>query len=90
MHPLIDAPLPGATLFRSRAGGFPLLLCTYTLLDVKGNATADVDRLVLIRVTALNGGSQDEAKPLRFRLRDPEEIRRFLAAVGQLADEVTP
>lgn len=31
--------------------------------------------------------SQDEAKPLRFRLPDADDIRRFLAAVGRI-DEV--
>ena len=79
MHPLIEVPLTGA-LFHSRAGGFPLLLCSYALLDADGNDTADMDHVVVIRVTALNGE--------RFRLRDRDDIQRFLAAVGRLADEV--
>ncbi len=82
MHTTLDAPLAGAALFHSRAGGFPLLLCTYTLLDTDGNETADLARVVVVRVTALNGE--------RFRLRDPGDIRRFLVAVGRLSDEVTP
>ena len=80
MHRLIEAPLTGAALFHCRSGGFPLLLCSYALLDADGNDTGELDRVVLIRVTALNGE--------RFRLRDREEIRRFLATVGRLADEV--
>jgi hypothetical protein len=88
MHRLIEAPLTGAAQFHSRAGGFPLLLCSYALLDENSNDTAELDQVVIIRVTALNGGSQDEAKPLRFRLRDGEDIRRFLVAVGRLTDEV--
>jgi len=80
MDTLIDAPLIGAALFHSRVGGFPLLFCTYALLDENGNDTADLDRVVVIRVTALNGE--------RFRLRDPGDIRRFRAAVGRLTDEV--
>jgi hypothetical protein len=79
MHTTLDAPLIGAALFHSRSGGFPLHLCTYALLDENGNDTADLDRLVVIRVTALNGE--------RFRLRDPGDIRRFLAAVGRSPDE---
>jgi hypothetical protein len=82
MHPLIDAPLTGVALFHSRAGGFPLLLCTYVLLDADSNATADLTRIAVVSVTALNGE--------RFRLRDTEEIRCFLAAVGRLSDEVEP
>jgi hypothetical protein len=82
MHTTLDAPLIGAALFHSRTGGFPLHLCTYVLLDENGNDTADLDRFVLIRVTALNGE--------RFRLRDPDDIRRFLAAVGRVPDEVLP
>jgi hypothetical protein len=82
MHTTLDAPLIGAALFHSRCGGFPLHLCTYTLLDCDGNDTADLDRLVVIRVTALNGE--------RFRLRDLGDIRRFLAAVGRTSDEVEP
>lgn len=80
MHPALDVPLTGVALFHSRSGGFPLHLCTYTLLDENGNDTANRDRLVVIRVTALNGE--------RFRLRDPGDIQRFLAAVGRLPDEV--
>jgi hypothetical protein len=90
MHALLDAPPISAAMFHSRAGGFPLLLCTYALLDENNNDTAELDHVVVIRVTALNGGSQDEAKPLRFRLRDPGDIHRFLVAVGRLADEVAP
>ena len=82
MHPLIEAPITGAALFHSRAGGFPLLLCTYALLDADSNEAAELDQVVVIRVTALNGE--------RFRLRDPEDIRRFLVAVGRLAGEVAP
>ena len=79
MHTTLDAPLIGTALFHSRAGGFPLLLCTYAVLDTDGNDTADLDRVTVIRVTALNGE--------RFRLRDPGDIRRFLVAVDRLSDE---
>lgn len=82
MHTMLDAPVANAALFHSRTGGFPLLLCSYALLDEDGNDMAELERLVVIRVTALNGE--------RFRLRDPDDIRRFLAAVGRLADEVAP
>lgn len=67
------------TLFHCRAGGFPLPLCTYVLLDADGNEVSDLDRVVVVRVTALNGE--------RFRLRDREDIHRFLTAVGRLACE---
>jgi hypothetical protein len=80
MHPLLDSPLIGAALFHSRVGGFPLLLCTYVLLDADSNATDDLARVTVVTVTALNGE--------RFRLRDPGDIQRFLAAVGRVADEV--
>lgn len=79
MDPMLDAPLTCAALFHSRAGGFPLHLCTYALLDADGNDAANLSQLVVIRVTALTGE--------RFRLRDPAEIRRFLIAVGRLAGE---
>jgi hypothetical protein len=82
MHPLIEAPLTGATLFHSRCDGFPLLLCTYFLLDADSNDATKLDQIVVIRVTGLNGE--------RFRLRGPDDLRRFLVAVGRLADEVTP
>lgn len=82
MHSLIETPAAGATLFHSRSGGFPLLLCSYILLDADSNDTAQLDQVVVIRVTALNGE--------RFRLRDPGDIRRFLHSVGRLANEVTP
>jgi hypothetical protein len=82
MHTTLDAPLTGAALFHSRAGGFPLLLCSYALLDENSNDTAELDRVVVVRVTALNGE--------RFRLRDPDDIRRFLVAVGRIDDEVMP
>jgi len=82
MHTTLDAPLIGVALFHSRAGCFPLFLCTYTLLDVDSNDTADLDRITVVRVTALNGE--------RFRLRDPDDIQRFLAAVGRIPDEVEP
>lgn len=82
MHSLIEAPSVGAALFHSRAGGFPLHLCSYVLLNADSNDTTELDQVVVIRVTALNGE--------RFRLRDPGDIRRFLHAVGRLADEVTP
>lgn len=82
MHTILDVPPISAALFHSRAGGFPLLLCTYALLDENGNETAHLERLVVIRVAALNGE--------RFRLRDPGDIQRFLAAVGRLPDEVLP
>ena len=72
----------GAALFHSRTGGFPLLLCSYVLLDADSNDTAELDQVVVIRVTALNGE--------RFRLRNANDIRCFLQAVGRLADEVTP
>lgn len=80
MHTTLDAPPINAALFHSRAGGFPLLLCTYALLDEHSNDTSNLDHVVVIRVTALNGE--------RFRLRDPGDIRRFLVAVGRLPDEV--
>jgi hypothetical protein len=80
MHPLIDAPLTSAALFHSRSGGFPLLLCSYALLDADSNATDDLAHIAVVSVTALNGE--------RFRLRDPGDIQRFLAAVGRVADEV--
>lgn len=70
------------TLFHCRTGGFPLPLCTYVLLDADGNDVGDLDRVVVVRVTALNGE--------RFRLRDREDIHRFLAAVGRLTDEEAP
>jgi hypothetical protein len=79
MHSTLDAPLTGAALFHSRSGGFPLLLCSYVLLDSDSNDTAELDQVVVIRVTALNGE--------RFRLRDPGDIQRFLAAVGRLPDK---
>jgi hypothetical protein len=82
MHPLIEAPIAGAALFRSRSGGFPLYLYSYILLDADSNYTADLDQVVVIRVTGLNGE--------RFRLRTPDDIRRFLQAVSRLADEATP
>lgn len=75
MLPLPDTPVGDAQLFHSRAGGFPLLLCTYTLLDTNGNDTCELDQVVVVRVTALNG--------VRFWLRDAEEIRRFLIAIGR-------
>ena len=80
MDTLLDAPQIGAALFHSRAGGIPLLLCSYARLDEQSNDTTDLDHVVVIRVTALNGE--------RFRLRDPDDIRRFLAAVGRSSDEV--
>lgn len=79
MHTTLDAPPISAALFHSRAGGFPLHLCTYALLDADSNDTADLDQVVVVRITALNGE--------RFRLRDPAEIRRFLIAVGRLSGE---
>lgn len=82
MHTALDAPLTSAALFHIRAGGFPLYLCTYALLDNNGNDAADLDHLVVIRVTALNGE--------RFRLRDPRDIQRFLTAVGRISNEVGP
>lgn len=82
MHPHIEAPLTDAALYHSRSGGFPLFLCSYVLLDADSNDTANLDQVVVIRVTALNGE--------RFRLRDPGDIRRFLTAVGRLSDEVAP
>ena len=82
MHAVLDAPLIGAAHFHSRAGGFPLLLCTYALLDADSNDTDDLDRVAVIRVTALNGAC--------FRLRHGADMRRFLDAVGRLSDEVEP
>ncbi len=79
MHTTLDVPLIGA-LFHSRAGGFPLLHCTYALLDANGNDTADLCQVAVVRVTALNGE--------RFRLRDRADIQRLLVAVGRLADAV--
>ena len=55
MHTTLDAPIVSAALFHSRCGGFPLLLCSYTLLDENSNDTAEFDRVVVVRVTALNG-----------------------------------
>jgi hypothetical protein len=81
MHGTLDAPIVGAALFHSRCGGFPLLLCSYVLLDEDSNNTADLDLVVVIRVKALNGE--------RSYLRDHDDIRRFLTAVGRLADEVS-
>jgi hypothetical protein len=78
MHATLDAPLIGAALFHSRAGGFPLLFCSYALLDADSNDTSDLDQVVVVRVTALNGE--------RFRLRDSDEIQRFLVAIGRLSD----
>ena len=82
MYPLIETPTLSAALFHSRSGGFPLLLCSYVLLDADSNEIGELSQVVVIRVTALNGE--------RFRLRDPGDIRRFLQAVGRLADEVAP
>jgi hypothetical protein len=82
MYPLIEVPITSSALFHSRSGGFSLLLCSYVLLDSNSNDTAELDQVVVIRVTALNGE--------RFRLRDPDDIHRFLQAVGRLAGEVTP
>lgn len=82
MHTTLDAPLTGAALFHSRCGGFPLHLCTYILLDENGNDTVDRAQVVVVRVTALNGE--------RLRLRDPGDIRRFLAAIGRIPDELAP
>ncbi|NTV62227.1 MAG: hypothetical protein HGA65_01650 [Oscillochloris sp.] len=75
MRALPDAPPTGAALFHGRSGGFPLLLCTYVLLDADSNATDDLPGVAVVSVTALNGE--------RFRLRDPGDIRRFLTAVGR-------
>ena len=58
MHTTLDAPLIGATLFNCRAGGFPLLLCTYALLDADSNDTADLDRVRLPRRQALGSSSR--------------------------------
>jgi len=81
MDTLLDVPLIDTALFQSHAGGFPLLLCSYALLDEQSNDTADLDHVVVIRVTALNGE--------RFRLRNADDIRRFLVAVGRhCCDEV--
>lgn len=80
MHPLIEAPIAGAALFHSRSSGFSLL-CSYVLLDADSNDASELDEVVVIRVTALNGE--------RFRLRDPGDLCRFLQAVGRLADEVS-
>jgi hypothetical protein len=80
MHTTLDAPPLGAALFHSGAGGFPLLLCSYALLDENSNDTAELDHVVVIRVTALNGE--------RFRLRDRNDIRRFLIAIGRIEAEV--
>jgi hypothetical protein len=82
MHTTLDAPLVSAALFHSRTGGFPLLLCSYALFDENSNDTAELDQVVVVRITVLNGE--------RFRLRDPDDIRRFLAAVGRIDDEVMP
>jgi hypothetical protein len=80
MHPFIEVPITGDTRFHCRAGGFSLHCCTYVLIDANGNDTADLEQLAVLRVTAINGE--------RFRLRDPADIQRFLAAVGRRTDEV--
>lgn len=82
MEMLLTPASVAHTLFHSRAGGFPLPLCTYVLLDADGNNVDDRDRVIVVRVTALNGE--------RFRLRDREDIHRFLTAVGRLTDEEAP
>lgn len=79
MHTTVDTPLISAALFHSSSCGFPLLLCSYALLDEHGNDTTDLDRVVVVRVTALNGE--------RFRLRDPNDIRRFLIAIERRSHE---
>lgn len=76
MLPLPDALTGAAALFHCCSGGFSLLLCTYVLIDANSNDTHDLDQVVAVRVTALNG--------VRFCLRAPDDIRRFLAAVGRL------
>jgi len=80
MHTTLEAPSISTAHFHNRAGGFPLHFCTYALLDADSNDTADLEHVVVIRVTALNGE--------RFRLRDADDIQRFLVAVGRLSDEV--
>ena len=80
MHALAYVPTTGTALFHSRYGGFPLLLCSYVLLDADGNNTADLDAIVVVCVTAINGE--------RFRLRDPDDIQGFLAAVERFVTEV--
>lgn len=82
MHTTLEAPLIGAALFHSRCGGFPLLCCSYVLLDADSNDTAELDGVVVVRVTATNGE--------RFRLRDADDIRRFLAAIGRIDGGVAP
>lgn len=80
---MLLAPDSVATsLFHSHAGGFPLPLCTYVLLDADGNNVGNLDQVVVVRVTALNGE--------HFRLRDREDIHRFLTAVGRPTYEEEP
>lgn len=47
MHTTLDAPLSSTALFHSRSGGFPLHLCTYTLLDTE---VGETDVLIEARV----------------------------------------
>lgn len=78
MATLRPIPRVVSPLFHSRCGGFPLRHCSYALLDAAGVETPDPAQVATVRVTASNGE--------RFRLRDPGDIRRFLAAVGRCAD----
>jgi hypothetical protein len=75
MSTILDPTLIDTTLFHCRAGGFPLPFCSYTLLDTDGNEAGDPAQIVIVRVTTLNGE--------RFRLRDPDDICRFLEAIGR-------
>jgi hypothetical protein len=81
METLLAPASVAHTLFHSRAGGFPLPF-SYVLLDADGNDVRALDRVIVVRVTALNGE--------RFRLRDHKDIRRFLTAVGRLRREEVP
>jgi len=69
-----------ATYFHAWPGlGFPLVGCSYHLIDGDGNPCETASKATIVRVTAANGD--------RFVLRDRSDIQRFLVAVGRLACE---
>ena len=76
-----SAPLAlPATYFHAWPGlGFPLVGCSYHLIDGDGNPCATACTATIVRVVAANGD--------RFVLRELADMRRFLAAVGRLACE---
>jgi len=79
----MSAPAPlarPATYFHAWPGlGFPLVGCSYHLIDGDGNPCATACTATIVRVTAANGD--------RFVLRDRSDIQRFLVAIGCLACE---